>query len=124
MSDRINGDELSRYNTAFPRTQISCENCEDYLRLSIVGELDILSSNAARPLILSIMEQLPPGYELLIDLSRLVYISSTGVGLLTSVLMEAKKKGVELVLGEIHPKVEDVLRLLGVLSFFKRMDRG
>jgi len=70
------------------------------------------------------MEQLPPGYELLIDLSRLVYISSTGVGLLTSVLMEAKKKGVELVLGEIHPKVEDVLRLLGVLSFFKRMDRG
>ncbi len=53
-----------------------------------------------------------------IDLKELMYISSTGIGAFTTLLISCKNKGTELVLCNMHPKVKSVFDILGFSSFF------
>ncbi len=56
--------------------------------------------------------------KMVLELSGLTYVSSTGIGSFTTLLIECKKKGVSLVLKNISEKVKSVFDLLGFTSFF------
>jgi len=56
---------------------------------------------------------------LIVDMNGVSYISSTGIGALTNVMVKAKKREIALMLRSIQPKVRSVFELLGVLSFFE-----
>jgi anti-anti-sigma factor len=122
----LNGccSSLDNFNTKYPRTHIECVCADNVLTMEIRGELDQIASAEARKLILSMMAQFPHGYGLTVELGHLIYISSSGVGLLTSLLMEARKKQIDFRLGDINPKAEVILKLLGVLSFFPRHEHA
>jgi anti-anti-sigma factor len=64
------------------------------------------------------VEGLEKGRCLVLDLSGVGYISSTGVGALTNALVEARKKGLGIVFRRIPPKVASILDVLGLRSFF------
>lgn len=55
---------------------------------------------------------------LVFDLSKVSYASSTGIGGLVGLLKKAKQRGGDVVLVSPTAKVLDVLRLLGFASFF------
>jgi len=55
---------------------------------------------------------------LIFDLGRINYISSSGIGSFTNLLKEVKPKAGDIVLVSLTKKVEEVLQLLGFLTFF------
>jgi anti-anti-sigma factor len=75
------------------------ERDERLLKLALRGELDMKASSDLTPLLDSAVLECPPKGRLVLDLSLVNYISSTGVGLLSSILVKAEKRSVSLVHG-------------------------
>ena len=59
---------------------------------------------------------------LCLDFNGLLYISSTGIGALTNILVRARNKGTALYLSRVGEKVVSVLSMLGLSSFFSFLD--
>ena len=78
--------------------------------LCIGGELDALSANDLRPVIGRIGEDRPS--RLLVDLSRLRLIDSSGVGAIVSLFKLVKAYGGAMSLGGVHDQPLTILRLL------------
>ncbi len=57
--------------------------------------------------------------KMILELADLLYISSTGIGTFTTLLISCKNRGTELILRNMQPKVKSVFDLLGFSSFFK-----
>ena len=58
-------------------------------------------------------------YHIAIDLSRVDYISSAGVGVFFRALSDLRLQGGEVLLVDMHPQVRTVFELLGVVQFFQ-----
>ena len=56
---------------------------------------------------------------LILDLGGVSYISSSGIGALTSLLVESKRMKLRLDLARVTSKARDVIELLGFASFFR-----
>ncbi|MGA2612236.1 MAG: STAS domain-containing protein [Spirochaetia bacterium] len=59
---------------------------------------------------------------LVIDMSAVNYVSSTGVGALTNLLKLVKPQNGDIVLLNIQPKIFEVLELLGFSKYFQVME--
>ena len=55
---------------------------------------------------------------LVFDLKKLTYISSTGIVVFTNTLKQVRKTGGNIILSEMASRVSDVLQLLGFSTFF------
>lgn len=86
--------------------------------IQIEGELDFQSSADAQVILDTIMNEIPSRSRLIFNLKKLTYVSSTGVGLFANVVVAGNKRGIQVVLRDLQPKVEQVFSLLGILSFF------
>jgi anti-anti-sigma factor len=91
---------------------------ERRLELALQGELDLKASSDLTPLLEAAVLDCPPKGRLVLDLSLVSYISSTGVGLLSTILVNAKRRSVSLVLLDIPPRVRNIMDTLGLMSFF------
>ncbi len=115
---------VEEFNARRERTSIEEARREkNVLRIVLAGELDLPGSAHLGPALEIMMDTLESGDRIVLDLSGIRYISSTGVGVLTSALMRAKRKEIRLGLERLQPKVEGIFRLLGVLEFFDKGDR-
>ncbi len=56
--------------------------------------------------------------KVILDLKGLAYVSSTGIGSFTSLLINCKNKGAELILKNMDSKVKSIFDILGFTSFF------
>lgn len=74
--------------------QIKTQNAEDFIVMKVIGEMDIYTS----PNLLSeISKQIESGNnDILLDLSELEYLDSTGLGSLTKCISELQKRGGDL----------------------------
>jgi anti-sigma B factor antagonist len=88
------------------------------LVLALSGELDMKASSDLTPLLESAVLECPPKGRLVLDLSLVNYISSTGVGLLSSILVKAERRSVSLILLDIPPRVRNIMDTLGLMSYF------
>jgi anti-sigma B factor antagonist len=86
------------------------------------GSLELQSSYELQGILSLIVETVEPGKRLAIDMSAVAYISSTGVGALTSTLIGARKRNIGIVFIHVPPKVLSLLELLGLASFFPLED--
>jgi anti-anti-sigma factor len=91
---------------------------EGEIVLLLSGELDMKASGELTPLLESAVMECPERTRLLIDIHRVTYIASMGVGLLATLLSKAERKSVSLVLLDIPPRVRSIMEVLGLLSFF------
>lgn len=55
---------------------------------------------------------------IVVDCREIEYISSTGIGSFTTILISCRKQRVSLFLSRVPNKVKDILSLLGFTSFF------
>ena len=76
--------------------------------IALNGEVDMRHSPMARKIILASLEQSRP---LLVELSGVAYIDSSGVASLVEGLQLAKKKGLEFCLAGVSQPVMNVLKL-------------
>jgi anti-sigma B factor antagonist len=110
---------LALYNSAHAGATVELrdrEACRFVLALS--GELDMKASSDLTPLLESAVLECPPKGRLVLDLSLVNYISSTGVGLLSSILVKAERRSVSLILLDIPPRVRNIMDTLGLMSYF------
>ncbi len=68
------------------------------------------------------MMQLDSVYVLVFDMDRLKYISSSGIGAFTNILVSADRYGYRIVLYRVSVNVKSVFDTLGFSQFFRLMD--
>lgn len=95
------------------------DNYTYYFILS--GSLDLEFAHSLEMLLSNFIENQSSLKNLIVDLKEISYISSTGVGVLSSLLIQATKRNISFKLKDIQPKVKVVFELLGLLSFFEEI---
>lgn len=92
------------------------------LVLILAGDLDTDSSSEFLTFVLESLSVMKPPTTLILDLSALKYISSTGVGSLTAILSETRRKGIGLSIYSIPKHIWNIIDLLGFSAFFSFID--
>ena len=92
------------------------------LVLILAGDLDTDSTGEFLSFVLESLSVMKPPTTLILDLSALKYISSTGVGSLTAILSETRRKGIGLSICSIPKHIWNIIDLLGFTAFFSFID--
>jgi anti-anti-sigma factor len=92
------------------------------LVIHVAGVLDTNNSPGFLGMVLGCLDEARAHGGLIIDLEGLSYASSTGVGALTSILIEAQRNRLAFRLCHIPHNVGAVLDVLGFSTFFDRID--
>ncbi len=96
--------------------EISIQNNTDLITVSIAGDIEMMSIKDFKNQLLDIGQNEDKNIEL--DLSKVNYIDSSGVGVLISLLKLQKNKGKDLKIQKISPKVLNVLKLSSLSDIF------
>jgi anti-anti-sigma factor len=88
------------------------------LCLILSGSLDNNNSREFHELASEALASIEGGDSLILDLEALEYISSSGVGTLTTLLAEARRSGVFLFIRNMRDRVKAVFDVLGFSDFF------
>ncbi len=112
------GTTVADYNRAHPELTLTVgPGIKDQILIKINGRLDLETSTHLKPILDSIIKTIPAGGLLTLDLERVDYISSTGVGLLATILVQTIKQSKKFSLARIQAPVRKVIELLGFSSF-------
>jgi anti-anti-sigma factor len=115
----ILAEAVHRYNEAHPLAPVTISRPQaEAVVLGLAGELEMKSSSELGPVLEAALLVTPPRGRLILDLGGLSYVSSTGVGLLVSTMVNAGKRSIALVLRNTPPRVLSVMDLLGFVRFF------
>jgi anti-anti-sigma factor len=89
------------------------------LTICLEGYLDSINSSKAIEFFNKTISVCKGLKKIELDLSKLTYASSTGIGAFTALLMSCKKGNISLELVNVGSKILDVITLLGFSSFFE-----
>ncbi len=109
---------IGRYNELHPQARVEARKSVGQVGLSLSGELEMKVSNDLTPLLEAALFECPARGRLVLDLSGVGYISSTGVGLLATTMVAAEGRSITFVLLDIPARVRGIMDMLGLLSFF------
>jgi anti-anti-sigma factor len=110
---------LVPYNSRHAEAPVTVKS-EDPARLvlGLSGELDMKASNDLAPLLETALDLCPEGSRFVLDISKVGYVASMGVGLLANLLVSAERRRVSFALLDIPPRVRTIMDALGLLSYF------
>lgn len=89
------------------------------LTLSVSGNLDGHNSRDFTRTVYRILEAYPSAAHLVIDLRKLAYIASAGIGSFVQILIHCKEIGVRFTLYRPPQNVHNVFETLGLSQFFE-----
>lgn len=93
-------------------------------RILAAGPLDAETAFDFLDGAMAALDGVPSGSRLVIDLSRVDYLSSAGVGALTRLLSASDARLVAMSLEGLSPSCRDVLSVLGLLRYFGAAEPG
>lgn len=97
--------------------QISSSKLPDGLAVTLVGEIDLARSPELR---LRLREDVDAGPKrLVIDLTKVTYMDSSGVATLVEALQRSKARGCRLVLAGLQPKVRSIFSISRLDTVFE-----
>lgn len=99
---------------------IHTEKNEDNFKIYLDGDLDASSCLLLDKSIATALEQ--GEKKLLVNCSKLAYISSAGLGVFMSYIQEFETDHVDMVLFELSDKVKNVFKILGLDELLKIVD--
>jgi len=92
------------------------------LTLFLNGDLDTQNSHDFIRFFDSVDQLEEAPRRIILDCKNLHYVSSTGVGSFTSILVKCRQRRIDLYLSRVPAKVSDVLSLLGFSRYFPILD--
>ncbi len=115
---------FASFTAKHPETKLSSARFASppCLAIEVDGVLDTQNSGDFQNMLIQTFETAREYGGLVLDLSRLNYISSTGVGALTTLLVEAQRHSITFQLCRISEQVRSILDVLGFTSFFPMID--
>lgn len=96
--------------------EINLDYKGDCVEIKVKGDIEMMSIKEFKEKLLSIGEE--KDVDIVLDLSGVDYIDSSGVGVLISLNKVQKKKGKKLELTKVSPKVLNVLKLSSLSEVF------
>jgi len=93
----------------------------DALVLRPVGDVDLSRSPAMRERLTKAIAS--PAKKLIVDLSKVPYMDSSGVATLVEALQHCRKAGKKLVLAALQPKVRSIFEIAKLTQVFEVVDR-
>jgi anti-sigma B factor antagonist len=90
------------------------------LLLKPIGDVDLSRSPQMRERLAKALAQKPT--RIVVDLSQVPYMDSSGVATLVEALQHCRKAGCELVLTSLHPKVRSIFEIAKLNQVFKIVD--
>jgi len=124
MIDRLE-KRLQQFNADNPHIQVRhrfYEKRERTLVFYLNGYLDTQNSHLFTKLFEDFGNLKQVTDSIVVDCKGVEYISSTGIGTFTTILINCRKHQVGFYLSRVPAKVKDVLSLLGFTSFFSFLD--
>ena len=109
---------IESHNELHPRARVEARAEAGQIGLTLTGDLEMKSSNDLGPLLEAALLECPARGRLVLDLSGVGYISSTGVGLLATTMVSAEGRSITFVLLDIPARVRVIMDTLGLLTFF------
>jgi anti-anti-sigma factor len=106
------------FSASHPATPVGCEESAARTILKLSGALDLKLSTDLGRLLDEVIDSLPLGHLLVVDLAEVSYMPSTGIGALVMALAHARRRGIPFRARAMVPKVRAVFETLGFLSFF------
>lgn len=96
---------------------IEIKKSENQILAILDGELDTAAAAGAEVSLQPLLES--EGKDVVIDCTKLEYISSSGLRVLLGILKHAKAVGSRVVLKNVNDVIKDVLELTGFISIFE-----
>ncbi len=96
----------------------------DVATLTLEGSLDTENATLFHRTVQGIMMELVSVRLLVFDLERLKYISSSGIGAFTNILVAAQQYGYRILLYRLSTNVRTVFDTLGFSQFFRLAEDG
>ncbi len=90
--------------------------------IEISGKLDNYNSNIFTEHVSTIISENSSIDVLIIDMKEINYVSSTGIGSLTNLLIQTHKFNIEFKIARAGEKIKSLIDLLGFTSFFQFVD--
>jgi anti-sigma B factor antagonist len=97
--------------------ELSTESKDGWSRVSVAGDIDLATAATFAATGVGFAREHRPG-TLYLDLSRVSFIDSTGIGALVEIKNAADGEGVRLVVADPSPRVVEVLELTGMTDVF------
>jgi len=104
-------------NQSASRLTIRSQYDADGPVVTLAGEVDLRSSPQLREALLEILEQRPA--RLVIDLSGVEYMDSSGVGTMVEVKRRVERDGGRIILAGLQPRVRSVFEITQLDRFFE-----
>lgn len=112
------------FGAAHPSMGLAVEELPGELVIRATGTLDSDVAAAFREAAIAAMAAAGRKERYIVDLGGLLYISSTGIGALTLLLTEARKRGSELLLRAVPRNVRNVIEAMGFAPYFRFAGEG
>jgi anti-anti-sigma factor len=103
-------------NVPTPDLKLEVQTAEDATVVRVSGNLTRLDAGAFKEQVKALI---PQGGRLVLDLSDVIYMDSSGLGGVVSVYVSAKKAGCELRLIHLSKRVRELLGVTNLLSVFE-----
>jgi anti-anti-sigma factor len=91
---------------------------DNILLIEVQGILDTNNSSFFSDIIIKIIEYYKTSKIIIIDVFKITYISSTGIGSLVTILTHTRKRSINIHLLKMNEKLKDIFTLLGFTSYF------
>lgn len=102
------------------KVEITTEKIGPGFLMKLKGDVDMNTSSDVRNALADVFKQVAPGAKaLLIDLSQVKYMDSSGIATLVEVMQNCMKSGMRLRLVDLSPPVRDVFELARLASIFE-----
>ena len=96
---------------------ITIQETDAKIVATLAGELDTAAAQEAEKQLQPLLDS--KGKEVVLDCTKLEYISSSGLRVLLSILKQAQSVGSRVVLKNVNDVIRDVLELTGFISIFE-----
>jgi anti-anti-sigma factor len=111
---------INEFSARHPEAPIAVAIGPSGTIVALAGSFDMRISTEVEVLLAAVVDLAEIDRPLILDLSAVGYVSSTGVGALVTTLARARRRNLPLFLRNMTPKVSSVFELLGFLQFFPR----
>ncbi|MBW4577621.1 MAG: anti-sigma factor antagonist [Aphanothece sp. CMT-3BRIN-NPC111] len=99
--------------------QISVNTLQQVTMIEMAGDIDASTAPLVQEQILPLAQ---PGAKLLLDMTKVPYMSSAGLRFLLSLYRQITNKGGQLVLVGLAEEIKDTMSMTGFLDFFTTRD--
>jgi len=91
---------------------------DNIVTVNVEGRLETANSIHFLNYMTEVIDSTSSGCDLILSMADLYYVSSTGIGAFTTILVNSKKRNIKFFIKDMQPKVMSVFELLGFTAFF------